>query len=462
MQSKFQPVFTSKPIQIRSTPKAITPFGGLVSMVEFFSKIGLAPKLQETMPFHYSSPNAIPPAHTLMTFLISVIAGASRFAHTDWLRFDKALHVMFGIERFPGTDTVRNFFARFTQGTIEAFWRPLWRWLLPFFTAPPEGFSLDLDSTVFQRSGEQQGAAKGYNPQRPGRKTHHPLLAVLAESALILHGWLRSGNTAASRGVDCFLLEALGLLPEGWKIRCVRADSGFFAKELLEFLEARNLPYLIVARLTSTLKRKAAGLSDWRDLDEDYAANEFTHELQGWKKGRRFIVIRQQIREKKEALGKKLLEVPGYTFRIIVTNRTEAPEVLWRDYNKRAVIEQRIEELKADLNADGFCMKGFYATESAFLGVLFTFNLLSLYQKALQAEAPYRQPTTLRSGVFLGGAILSKAARKPVLLLSEAWGGLTKHNALIEQILSWVIPTSPKLDSTRQPDSPGTSLCPVF
>lgn len=86
MQSKFQPVFTSKPIQIRSTPKAITPFGGLVSMVEFFSKIGLAPKLQETMPFHYSSPNAIPPAHTLMTFLISVIAGASRFAHTDTRR----------------------------------------------------------------------------------------------------------------------------------------------------------------------------------------------------------------------------------------------------------------------------------------------------------------------------------------------------------------------------------------
>ncbi len=86
---------------------------------------------------------------------------------------------MLGIERFPGADTVRNLFARFTesaQSAMEAFGRPLRRCLLPLFEVPAEGFSLDL--TVFQRSGHQQGAAKGYNPKRPGRKTHHPLLAV--------------------------------------------------------------------------------------------------------------------------------------------------------------------------------------------------------------------------------------------------------------------------------------------
>ena len=88
------------------------------------------------------------------------------------------------------------------------------------------------------------------------------------------------------------------------------------------------------------------------------------------------------------AVGRKLLDVPGYTFRIFVTNRDEDPLVLWRDYNGRAVIEQRIEELKAELAADGFCMKSFFATESAFLAVLFTFNLLSLYQKAIEPNGP--------------------------------------------------------------------------
>jgi len=58
--------------------------------------------------------------------------------------------------------------------------------------------------------------------------------------------------------------------------------------------------------------------------------------------------------------GRKLLEVPGYTFRVFVTNRAEAPEEIWRDYNQRACIEQRIEELKSDLAADDFCLREFF------------------------------------------------------------------------------------------------------
>jgi len=444
MQHSFRPVFGSGQVQIRSTQKPVTPFGGLVSLIEFFGRIGLAAKLEETMVFKLRSPNAIPPEQTLTGFLFAVIAGASRFAHTDWLRSDKALHAMLGIARFPGTDTVRNFFARFTQGAVEAFWRPLWRWLLPHFVAPAEGFSLDLDSTIFQRSGSQQGAARGYNPHRPGRNSHHPLLA---EAPCILHAWLRSGNTGASRGISEFLKEALALLPAGWKLRTVRADSGFFAQELMEFLEARGLGYVIVARCTKHIKALAAGISQWREIEGgNYAVGEFTTQLWGWKKPRRFIVVRERVGESKMAVGRKLLEVPGYTFRIFVTNRQEDPLVLWRDYNGRATIEQRIEELKAELAADGFCMKSFFATESAFLAVLFTFNLLSLYQKAIEPKAPYRQPATLRSAVFLGGAILGTAARKIILHLSTAWGGCEKHNPLLDAILQWSPPTSPKFN----------------
>ena len=339
MQTSFRPVFGSRQVKLQSTAKPVTPFGGLVSFIEFLNRMNLAAKLQEAMPFVLHSPNAIAPAQTLRAFLCSIIVGASRFAHTDWLRSDKALHAMLGIPRFPGTDTIRNFFARFSQGAIESFWRPLWRWILPLFAAPPEGFSLDLDSTIFQRSGQQEGAAKGYNPHRPGRKSHHPLLAVLAEAPCVLHGWLRSGNTGACRGICEFLKEALAILPEGWNLRTVRADSGFFAEELLEFLEERSLAYVIVARLTANIKRKAAALCQWTQIDPDYAVGEFTTQLFRWKKARRFVVVRERIRESKAAVGRKLLDVPGYTFRIFVTNRNEDALLLWRDYNKRATIE---------------------------------------------------------------------------------------------------------------------------
>jgi len=41
--------------------------------------------------------------------------------------------------------------------------------------------TLDFDSTVVTRNGQQEGACRGYNPVRHGRASHHPLLAFIAE-----------------------------------------------------------------------------------------------------------------------------------------------------------------------------------------------------------------------------------------------------------------------------------------
>ena len=320
--SEFTQLFGGAKVVLDETPKSVTPFGGLASFIVFLQRIGFAGEVQKTLPFAApTSPNAIPLAHTLTAFIMGVVTGASRFAHTDWLRGDRALHAVLGIARFPGTDTVRHFFLRFTQCHIQAFWRPLWKWLLSLLSCPGGGFHLDLDSTVFQRSGGQEGAARGYNPRRPGRNSHHPLLAVLAEAPFILHGWLRSGNAGAARGAAPFL----------------------------------------------------------------------------------------------------------------------------REYNGRATVEQRIEELKNDLAADGFCLQQFYGTEAAFLAVLFTFNLMSLYQHMTTPQEPYRQPATLRAQVFVAGAILARAGKQLALRLSQAWGGLAKHKPLLEAVLQWPKLTSPKL-----------------
>jgi hypothetical protein len=439
-------LFGKTKLVLEETPKAISPFGGLASFISFLGQIGFAQEVQRRLPFaELTSNNAIPLAHSLTAFLMSVVVGAQRFAHCEWLRADRLLHALLGMERFPSDDTIRNFFLRFTQGHIESFWRPLWRWLLRLLQCPSGGLALDLDSTVFCREGKQEGARKGYNPRRKGRNSHHPLLAVLAEAQFILHGWLRSGNTGAARGVVPFLQEALALLPEGMWIRTVRADSGFFDGAFLDFLEARALLYVVVARMTSTLKRKCAGIKDWTPIDEYRATGEFTVKLFGWSKERRFIVVRERVQESKAAVGRLLMEVPGYTFRVWVTNRTQDALTLWRDYNQRACVEQRIEELKHDLAADGFCLQPFFATESAFLAVLFTFNLLSLYQHQTTPNAPYRQPGTLRVAVFLCGAVLGVMGRDIVVKLSAAWGGLSKHKPLVQATLDWLNCASPKL-----------------
>src|SRR5580700_4837905 len=167
-------LFGGAKLVVDETPKAITPFGGLASFIEFLRQIGYVEQVQAALPFDPpASNNAIPLAHTLTAFMVAVVSGARRFAHTQWLRADHVLHAMLGMERFPGDDTIRNFFARFSQATVEAFWRPIWKWSLEKLAPCAEGFHLDLDSTVLQRSGQQEGAVKGYNPSRQGRNSHH-------------------------------------------------------------------------------------------------------------------------------------------------------------------------------------------------------------------------------------------------------------------------------------------------
>jgi hypothetical protein len=203
------------------------------------------------------------------------------------------------------------------------------------------------------------------------------------------------------------------------------------------------LAYIAVARLTPWLKRAAAGVETWRQLDADYAVGEFRLRLWNWE--RRFVVIRERVREEKRSLGRKLLEVPGYTFRVLVTSRADRPEEVWRDYSRRADVEKRIAEVKYDLAADDFCLHEFFATEAAFCAILMLFNLLAEFQRATGMSG-YRQPATLRVQVLLCGAILGRTGHRTVLHVSSAWGGLEHRNALFDSLLTCRFPTSPKLN----------------
>src|SRR5208283_1390889 len=187
--------------------------------------------------------------------------------------------------------------------------------------------------------------------------------------------------------------------------------------------------------LTKWVKRAAQGVEQWTAQDDNFAVGEFHLKLHGWGVARRFVVIREREHEDRDSVGRKLIDVPGYTFRVFVTSGAAAPEEIWRDYNRRADMENRIAELKHDLGADGFCLQEFFATEAAFRAVLLLFNLLAEFQRA--AGLPiYREPATIRTQVLTCGAILGRAGRRLVIHLSESWGGLKTRIPLLEKILA--------------------------
>src|SRR5918995_2367126 len=253
------------------------------------------------------------------------------------------------------------------------------------------GHTLDLDSTVFCRYGEQQGSLRGYNPQKPGRPSHHPLVGFLAEGRRLLWATLRSGNSGSANGCVEFMRQALALLPPGHGLGLVRADAGFFEKRFLEYLEQEGLPYIIVARLTAVVRKLVIHRipsTAWRVVAGGIEVADVEVSLPNWRAGkRRFVCLRQEILERPEARGRRLVDCPGYTYRVVVTCVPYAAEVVTRMYAGRADSENRIKELKEDLSLDTFCLKSFDATDAAFRMGCVLYNLLADFRETLLPRA---------------------------------------------------------------------------
>jgi len=436
-------------IQLGITRKPITAWGGMAVFAAFCESVGLRSVLDRVLDgLGRTSPNALPAADHMLAFIVGVLTGASRFLHLERLRVDAPLREMFGIRRFCAPSTYTRFFQGFTNQMREDVFYALTRWALNLLPARESGYTMDLDSTVLERFGEQEGVLPGYNPRRHGRPTHHPLLAGLAEAKWILHGWLRSGNVATANNVRAFMDECLAMLDGLATLRMVRADNGFFDGKFLDFLEEKSLPYLVKARMTKFVKLAVLGVTDWTRVGKGIEVAESRIQLMGWSRERRLVVIRQEVATKEtKALGKKLFECQGYRFQAIVTSKTVNEmdaTTAYRTYNGRGDFENRIKELKSGCGLEGFCMDSFLATECVMRTLCLVHNLVQHFQDRIglrPAASPKEDGKrhvleTLRHNLFCCAAILGRSGRNKVLRLSSSDAWLLSFHAALTRILA--------------------------
>jgi hypothetical protein len=420
-------------LHVTYTTKPVSGWGGLIAVVRYADRLGLRGLLAQALPDGRTSPNQVPVVDIVLAFLTSVLTGARRFAHVERLRADAVVRAILGVARLPSAMTVTRYFGGFVRSQVEHLAAVLGAFTLARLTAPPLGAVLDLDSTVFERYGHQEGSLKGHNPRKHGRPSHHPLLAMLAEAKVVLHAWLRSGNTGSARGVEAFLTEALAGLPAGFRLYAVRADSGFFVARFLDALERRALPYAIAVRMNPLVHRTVAGLRTWTAFGPGLEVSETRYEAHGWRQPRRLVVVREELRERPEARGRRLFEVPGYTFHTLVTSLALPAADVWRFYNGRAESENRLKELKEDFGADGFCLQSFDGTEAAFRLICFLYNLVAGFKhQALQNDAP--RLSTVRTQLFVRGAILGADGHRRVLRLGLRGRWRDQFAALLARI----------------------------
>jgi hypothetical protein len=182
-----------KPIKFEFTDKEVTPWAGMVLLRKMLNSVNFEQMIQELPLPSQGSNRGYSPDQLIQQFLTSVWCGANCFEQLEVTRADEVIRQLFGWERMAGHRAVKRYFEKFDQATNQRVFESVYRW---FYTHLQfDNYTLDFDSTVLTRYGQQQGAKKGYNPQKPGRNSHHPILAFIPECRMIANCWLRPGNS---------------------------------------------------------------------------------------------------------------------------------------------------------------------------------------------------------------------------------------------------------------------------
>ena len=405
-----------KSMRIGFTDQRLTAHGGLAVWTRFITQRGLRQQLRAVLPHAPTSPNAYDPCDTALGFIGGILCGADKLARVAHLAHDPAVAQVLGIEAVPSQSTLSRFFAQCGRRAGEAL-SGLHRWALEDLPPRSEGYTLDLDSfSLLHEDGHQEGVRVGYT--RKGLKPcHRPIVAALAEVPQVAHFWLRPGNTACVSGAATFLGDTLARLPPSVRVALVRADSGFCTTGMIAELEARGLQYVLTAALRAPVRTLCRhDDAAWTPTGvAGIEVQDVTHE------GARLVVLRQRVAERPHAGGKQLLEVPGYKFQALRTNLPPSICALevWRRYNSRADIENRIKELGTQFGLKGLCCRSFWATEAACHLAICAYNLCVGLQRQL-GQPQRAELTTLRWRLFACAAVFSRAKGQPTLKLAVA------------------------------------------
>lgn len=431
---------------IKFVNKEITPFGGLSLFFKMLDKCRFNEHLEQSDIPVQGSNRGYKPLQLILGLFAGVWCGASCFGHLDVVRYDTALCNLLGWKRGADHRAYQRYFNKFSQAVNQRVFGDLFKWF--FSELLFDNYTLDFDSTVMPREGHPEGAAKGYNPKRPGRASHHPLLAFVSEMRMIANYWLRPGNTSAGTNYLAFLDDTLSRL-QNKQVGLIRMDSGFFAKDILNYLEERKLHYIVACRFNNRIKYAITHERTWVEVTEGLDISETTYQAKGWQKPRRIVMVRQEIEKRPKAAGKQIRQLElfenendfgKYRYSCFVTDLGLPAKIVYDSYRGRADSENRIKELKYDFSIDDFVTNNFWATEACGNFIVMAYNFMSLFRHALLNTDKRKFLKTIRYELISTPAYLGKTKDKHILYLARSLKTRQSFLSIWEKVKDFSLP----------------------
>lgn len=336
-------------IRFEFSEDKLTQFGGMSIVRKAMDSLGLANLINEDFEiFNFRKEHSL--GDLFEQVLVTMMAGGTCIHDTKLLN-DYYLKHLFGWERIADDGTFSRRFSQFNSSDVKKLRGHLRDEATKSLDDGP--LLISVDPTVETVYGHQDGAEVGYNPSEQGRRSYFPFIAYEYLQGRLLDAMLRPGNTASSTDLVEFIEPLLKI--RGRKKITMRLDKGCATAKVLTQIEEAGQYYVGKAKMVAPIWEAMTMIENWEPLDENHIMGEF------WYKGRRHVVVEQLCNKKGEQLnlwGKSEARVA-----VMVTNRPDRKETIWRMYNKGAMVETSIKELKYDFSALDFRTKDFQANE---------------------------------------------------------------------------------------------------
>lgn len=422
--------------------KGLTHFGGILLIHQFCKKLNFKRYFQRYIYFPQRN-NRYSTTELLLSIIYTIIIGLTRISSSRILQYNGPFQNIIGLKKFPTTTTLHRFLLRLPPKVLlqiisihDSFRKKLLQFPKPI-TRP----ILNLDSSVLTVYGRKIERAKvAYNPHKRGHASYQALLCHEGHTRDNIASELHPGDMTPKKGTISirFLKKCLSKLPKPiYSIR-VRGDGGFFSGEFIEFLDDKNIGYVIVAPITSSIKYLLPG-SKYRNFKKNLEVGEFyhqpiTHAHIKWKKAHRFIVIRRPIPEE-PTQQLTLFKLGKYMYRVFITNLPLKGENVWRFYNYRAVIENIIKELKLDFALSKIPAKKFLANQTYFHLILLSYNIIAWFRRICLPKKFQRATLeTIRTDLLVLPAKLVKSGSKNILKMPRGYIYQSLYKHVIEKI----------------------------
>jgi len=382
--------------------------GGLMLLAEADRALGLTSALAQCLPDHRDRTKVVHELDEMLRQRVYQIAcGYEDCNDADDLRYDPVLKTSIG--RLPETGpalasqpTLSRFENRVTRTQLRRMAQvPVELFVRQYASAKPKTIVLDFDPTDDPTHGQQQFACFH------GFYDEHCYLPLIVTAQVddgpheLLVALLRAGNSHASRSALAVLKRLVGRFREVWpKAHLVfRGDNGFAVPEIYDWCEDNHVSYAINLAQNSRLLALAEpylerARAEYEETGEKvrrvYAVS---YAAKDWSRERR-VLIKAEVSAEGENPRFTVVSLPG-----------DDAEDQYDFYAMRGDMENRIKEIKTDLQIDRTSCHRFVANQFRVLLHAAAFVLHSHLRRCLRgtrlekAQACTLQRHLLKLGV---------------------------------------------------------------